>query len=146
MHIATLMPSRFVYIYRYSYLIILLVLSSCEYIFDKNPTYVYKVKNNTTMTIEVRLTSPVIANNATSTTKIEAGKTGGVWTITDYDDDSWVYNREKYRKEFIEFDIESLSKEGLLMKSNPNDTKRWDYEKVNNNKATYTLTVEETDF
>jgi len=132
--------------YRHLYAVLLLLLSSCEYIFDRDPTYVYRVKNNTTKTLEVRITSPVIANNVIGTSTIEAGATRGVWEDTEYKDDSWVYNREQYRKKFIAFHIEPISKEGMLMKSNPNDTKRWDYEKINNYKATYTLTVEETDF
>jgi len=140
------MPLKFIAKYCFFYLIILLALSSCEHIFDKNPTYVYRVVNNTTKPLEVRFTQNVIANNVIENETIEAGATRGVWNITDYDDDSWVYNREKYRKEFIEFSIISVAKEGVLMKSNPNDTKRWAYEKINNKKATYTLTVEETDF
>jgi len=140
------MLSKLINKYRYFYAALLLVLTSCEYLFDKNPTYIYKVINNTTMTVEVRITSPVIANNAISITKIEAGTTKSVWVDTEYDDDSWVYDREKNRKEVTEFHITSLSKEGMLMKSNPNDTERWSYEKLNNNKATYTLPIAETDF
>jgi len=132
--------------YRYFYLILLLVLTSCENILDKNNTYIYKVKNNTTKPLEVSIASLVIGNNAIQTSKIEAGALETVWLDTGYDDDSFIYNREKNTTEVTGFRIKSLSKEGMLMKNYPNDTKRWSYEKINNAKAIYTLTVEEKDF
>jgi len=130
----------------YFYLILLLLLTSCEELFDKNPTYSYRIKNNTSKLVEVRLTPQTLGNKDILITKIEAGATRGVWTTTDYDDEGWVYNREKHRKEVTGFRIKSILKEGMLMKSNPNDSKRWDYKKTKSYKATYTLTVEETDF
>ena len=130
----------------YFYLILLLLLTSCEELFDKNPTYSYRIKNNTSKLVEVRLTPQTLGNKDILITKIEAGATRGVWTTTDYDDEGWVYNREKHRKEFLEFKIQSIIKEGAFLKSNPNETKPWVYEKTNSKNATYILTVEETDF
>ncbi|PIQ21978.1 MAG: hypothetical protein COW65_05940 [Cytophagales bacterium CG18_big_fil_WC_8_21_14_2_50_42_9] len=134
--------------YRYFYLILFFAHSSCERIFDKNATYLYVVQNNTTKPLEVRFTQTVIGNNVIQNKTIQPGVTGGIWQDTDYDDDygRFVYDREKYSKEVTGFRIESLSKEGMLMKSNPNDSKRWTYKKTKSYKATYTLTIEETDF
>ncbi|MGV3588813.1 MAG: hypothetical protein ACO1OF_17540 [Adhaeribacter sp.] len=132
--------------YRYFYLILLLLLTSCEELFDKNLTYTYRVKNNTSKLVEVHLTSRTLGNKDVLITKIEAGATQGVWTTTDYNDEGWVYNREKHRKEFLEFKILAISKEGAFLKSNPNETKPWVYEKKNSKNATYILALEETDF
>jgi len=142
------MQSKSITKYCFFYLILLLVLSSCEHIFEKNATYIYVVKNNTTKTLEVRYSQNVIGNNVIENTTIEPGATGGVWKDVAYDDDDnrFVYDREKYGKEVTGFRIKSILKEGMLMKSNPNDSKRWDYKKTKSYKATYTLTVEETDF
>ena len=132
--------------YRYLYLIILLLLTSCEELFDTNPTYSYRIKNNTNKLVEVRLTPQTLGNKDILITKIEAGATRGVWTTTDYDDEGWVYNRERNRQEFLEFKIQSISKEGAFLKSNPNETKPWVYEKKNSKNATYILTLKEIDF
>jgi len=140
------MQPGFKYKYCCFYAILLLSLFSCEDILDKNNTYVYKIKNNTTKPLEVHLRSLVLGDNAIRNSTIEAGATKSVWVDTGYDDDSYIDNREKYTTEVTGFRIKSLSKEGILINNNPNVSKRWNYEKTKNAKATYTLTVEETDF
>ena len=134
--------------YRYFYLILFFALSSCERIFDKNATYSYVIKNNTTKPLEVRYTQTVIGNNIIQTETLEAGTTKGIWVDTNYDDDygRYVYDREKNSREVTGFRINSLIKEGRLINSNPNDSKYWEYKKTKSYIATYTLVVEETDF
>ena len=106
----------------------------------------YKIKNNTTKPLEVHLRSLVLGDNAIRNSTIEAGTTKSVWVDTGYNDDSSIDNREKYTTEVTGFRIKSLSKKGILINNNPNVSKRWNYEKIKNAKATYTLTVAETDF
>jgi hypothetical protein len=133
---------------RLLYAVLVLSLFSCGRIFDKHPVYSYQIKNNTSKPIEVSITSPVIANNAVLTHTIGAGATGEVWEDTEYDDDSFVYDREQFNQEVTEFHIQSISKSktGLFIKYNPNEARRWAYEKKKNREATYTMTVEEADF
>lgn len=137
-------------LHKYIYAIFFLatILISCDNgIFEKHPTYSYEIKNNTNVPLTVQITSPIIITTTTPITyTIDNSATRGVWTDTEYHNDSWVYNRERANKLVTGFRIESLSKGNAVFKSNPNNTKRWSYNKKKAYEATYTLTVEETDF
>jgi hypothetical protein len=128
--------------------ILIFALLSCEGISEKHPVYSYQIKNNASKSIEVIITSPVIANNAVLTETIGTGATKEVWEDTEYDDDGFVHDRKKYWKVATEFHIRSISKSntGRYIKYDPNDASLWAYEKKGTRKATYTMTVEEADF
>lgn len=98
------------------------------------------------MSVKVNITSPTLANGAIVNHTIEPGAIMKIWEDEDFDDDSYAYNREKFRNEVTGFRIESILKNGVLIKTNPNNTQGWDYERKQKNKATYTFTLEETDF
>lgn len=132
-------------IYKLYLLSAILLLVSCT-AFEKEPEYAYKVYNNTTYAITVRanLKYPTIGSGSL-TEVIPAGETQTLWIDYTGEKGEGVMDIERksqlspFDSFLVQRDVVSSSKDFL-------ETRRWQYKKEKNYRATYTLTVSDSDF
>lgn len=116
----------------------------------KEPTYYYQIKNNTGTALQLQIAptgnGAILVGSGSITQSIEPGTTQEVWRATG-SDDSFVFDHEKNSTELYEFKILSMLNKEYTAKSVSflNYTSRWNYKKINNYEASYTLTVEYSD-
>jgi len=130
-------------------------LSSCESmfdnIFDRHPDYDYLIHNGGTDTIYVAIepkASPSTIIHGIPpryTYAIAPGAIKEVWSTSGLVD-GLVFDEEKGNTELYWFKVVSAVREDVATRKFLNDTGRWIYKKEKNYKATYTLTLTDSDF
>lgn len=130
-------------------IMLVLLLSSCERLFEKDADYRYRIENNTAATVEVAVEIKQnpgvnIQGDPNRYYMIAPGGTAEVWATSGFTADE-VHDEEKKNKEIYWIAVTATSN-GRKASSNLNSTGRWKYHEESRYKAIYTLTLAESDF
>lgn len=130
-------------------LAILAILPSCERLFDKEAHYSYRIVNKTNTPVEVVVainpgTRVEVIGDPLSSYILPVGGTIEVWATSGFATDE-VYDEEKKNTELYWISV-AVTSNGRPSRSNLNSAARWKFEKRENYKAHYTLTLTENDF
>ncbi|GAB2529808.1 hypothetical protein [Rufibacter soli] len=130
-----------------------LVFSGCDLLWpDKEPHYTYKIKNDTTENLQVRLELDAAAVQLTGNPILESvispGQSMTVWSRSGSTDEGMVFDFEKAKPRMSYF--KSLFVTGTRQFSNPKTdftaSRNWQYRKEKSYEATYSLTITAADF
>ncbi|WP_299819392.1 hypothetical protein [uncultured Pontibacter sp.] len=128
----------------------LVMLASCERVFDKDASYKYRVHNKADAPVEITIKIKEnpgvdIQGSPYRYYTIAPGATTEVWVTSGFTDDT-VYDEEKKNTSLYWFEITAATKNGQPAKIYLNAPGAWEFNKENSYKATYTLTLEDKDF
>ena len=130
-------------------LFILGVFSSCEQLLDKDAHYSYRIVNETNAPMEVVVeinpgTRVEVIGDSKSYYVLPMGDTEEVWATSGFATDE-VYDEEQKNTELYWISVKATSN-GRPSRSNLSSAGRWVFDKTENYKATYTLTLSGNDF